>query len=252
MSKFYTYFKEKLKFFFLWYETPFTPVFKGISHIFDETIDDIKWLRRQFNVYTCDEEYLKRYGNARGVERLPYEDYELWKNRVQDCYNWYNKKAGKTSTIKTFLDQKLDEEEDSLIPNIIEYRDKKLTAYDQTIQRAEIFVKFKAENVKPSDKIYAKQVISEFKRASIKPIYSLQLLPSVEASTKARWYTKNNFKLRGPQKPLPLRSFDIKMHNHTNYGDWRWDTGTNWDQGFQWDKPHHTKTIQFDIKITRK
>lgn len=76
---------------------------EGCSRAADDVLQDIYWLRDQFNPATCELEYLTRHATARGLTRHPRESDTLWRRRVCAAMAWH-KLAGRTAGMPRILE----------------------------------------------------------------------------------------------------------------------------------------------------
>ncbi len=76
---------------------------EGVSRAADDVLQDIYWLRDQFNPATCEPEHLDQHGAARGLSRHPRESTEQWRRRVCAAMAWH-KLAGRASGIPRILE----------------------------------------------------------------------------------------------------------------------------------------------------
>jgi len=103
MSIFYNYFKNILR----W--PPLSSgvgaiavIVAGIARSFDSARENILWLREQFHPATAEDEYIKAFGESRGIFQFPTEKFEPYKKRVIAAYNWQYK-GGKEQGLPEIL-----------------------------------------------------------------------------------------------------------------------------------------------------
>lgn len=88
MSRFWTYFRETLAWPLIWKPGPLSVLVEGLARVMDGVLEDILWLRAQFSPATCDEQFILRFAQARGIRRSHLEDDARFAARVRKAYAW--------------------------------------------------------------------------------------------------------------------------------------------------------------------
>ena len=88
MSRFWRYFKDKLRWPWIQAAGPLSVLVKGGALVLDDVRDDIIWLRLQAFPDTCDDRFLDIHGQARGVYRRKNEPVDKYRTRVIKAYAW--------------------------------------------------------------------------------------------------------------------------------------------------------------------
>lgn len=76
---------------------------EGVCRAADDVLQDIYWLRDQFNPATCEDQYLDRHGAARGLTRNPRESDARWRRRVCAAMAWH-KLAGRAAGMPRIME----------------------------------------------------------------------------------------------------------------------------------------------------
>lgn len=88
MGLFWTYFKDGLRWPLIQRAGALAALVEGAARTLDQAREDILWLRRQCHPATCEEQFLDRLGQARGLVRRPQESTARWRARVVKAYAW--------------------------------------------------------------------------------------------------------------------------------------------------------------------
>lgn len=82
---------------------PVAVVLEGVSRVFDDMVEDIKWTRDQMNPATCEDAFVPDFGKSRGIKKHPAETFEKYRRRVVKAWAWH-RKAGRNRGIENILD----------------------------------------------------------------------------------------------------------------------------------------------------
>lgn len=104
MGLFWNYFKDGLRWPLIQRAGALAALAEGAARTLDQAREDILWLRRQFHPATCEEAFLDRFGQARGLVRRPGESAERWRTRVVLAYA-FQRLGGSQSGMPVILDR---------------------------------------------------------------------------------------------------------------------------------------------------
>lgn len=99
MSKFYEYFSKTLRFPFLRVGSTIISLVRGIALVLDNMLPSITWLRDQFLVSKCENEYLRYFAASRAIQRYTFESDDQYRDRIFAAFVYFSQ-AGKESGIK--------------------------------------------------------------------------------------------------------------------------------------------------------
>ena len=102
MSRFWTYFHDRLAWPQLFQPGPLSAIVKGLALYMDDVREDIIWLRRQCVVDTAEDDMLERYGASRGILRTRFDTDASYRLRVSHAYAWH-KLGGTVSGLRRIL-----------------------------------------------------------------------------------------------------------------------------------------------------
>lgn len=98
MGLFWDYFRQTLRLPFIQAPGPLAMLADGGADALDAVRADSLTLRDQFFPSRCDDAYLVRFANSRGIVRAPLEPDEHWLERVRYAYRWWSR-GGRESAI---------------------------------------------------------------------------------------------------------------------------------------------------------
>ncbi len=89
MAVFWKYFRGKLRFSLIWSPGPLAALAKGGAAMLDEARDAVLWLRDQFIPERCEQDYIGRFADSRGIVRGLLETDAYYNARVRLAYQWW-------------------------------------------------------------------------------------------------------------------------------------------------------------------